>query len=281
MKPPAEAKARIESVIKSETKSANDKVSVLRDSGELDAAAAIYASIIDDKSRNQNDRFGAFREIINMYMNAGRFADAKKYGEKYGDAFIQEDPKRNGNLYRVLFLGSNLKHRNIHTSGAIYLWILNKHLAANKPDVQVMDAVVKCHIDAGDFASAVKSLDTALTIENLKPEQRLDYEMKKIVLGTEGKTGKIGSSLEKRITSNFEKVTEKEKSAKLLDAAKFAMSLRYFDVAKEIYSARAKLLVSQEKPSTQWCLFVENARLVTSVIFLRVTISRRRGTVRG
>lgn len=246
---PEERKARIDKIKTSSTVKSGDMISALREEGDLDGAAKLYDAILADKEKNLNDRSNALRDVVTMYYNAGDHLKAKTFAEKYADGIIAEDKGRHGGFYRNVMLGSNLQHRGINRVPDTFVWVINKHIEHNGPDFALVKALIDTEVARGDYKAAEKAADLGLTIKDIKGDQKLELEMMKLIVKTNGKPGSIGKDLSKLITSSIEKISENDKAKKLLDGARIAMKLKMFDVAKAIWKEREGLILGNEKPS--------------------------------
>lgn len=230
------------------------------ENGKEEKSVRMYEKMIADKSVSFKDRSECVEKLLQYYGREKNLKTFFETADKYIPALIAEDEKA-WQIY-PRFFSWHYNRLNLNKNDDFVKWAAEKVLSAPKVApadfAKCNDMLFNLALKKHDLATAKNIVSKMLSVKELDPKTKLNYELCQAVLDSNGKKSGAVEKVNAAIKANGIKDDDgKAKAEALLSAARTAMNAEYFDVAKEIYAAREKMLVP-EPPRSITCQFLKN-----------------------
>ncbi len=205
-------------------------------------------AVIADKTRKDQERANAVRDILRIAMANGDIALIKETFPA-ADSFIKQDSKKFEYIYTNTIVTNNFRLR-VFKNPADLMFIGKKALTVRPGDETANSNIIEYLIGQKDIPALKKALSAALTQPKLEKNQKfLTYQ----AVAESGNAKAVAA----KIRTVMADKPAKEQAKNLQTAAQMAWRLGKVDLAKDIWAERTAMLVPEDKRSIP-CPFVEN-----------------------
>jgi len=230
------------------------------DAGNMDVVQQLYTQLIADKKNTFKDRCEGVEKLLLILARTKTLSQFIQTAESSISILIAED-ERAWNVY-TKFTGKPFLDSAIGNDEAFANWVSEKIMSAPKIPagefIKQGEQFFNSHVRHNKHDLARNTAFSILERADKHPKEALKYSIYLALLESKGNEARIVDRIKSVLaTKDIKKDDSKGISEGLLLAARCAMRLRYYTIAKKLNAARELLLIQDEHRSTL-CTFIPN-----------------------